>query len=494
MKKHSVCTLLTIVSFGTTTGYCHAYSENERHWPYQQIPVTTFGKVIGPNAADASFVINGRPISFTKADRRLPLIQKQIAATLKEAEAMAKSNGRPVTVSTEPIQYLKNVKQTLAALCNPSLKMTASRDYVSVIYTPPYEHLGDNDIVLYDALASICARQQEFPDSYKNMLKSLERKKEIYGAQSDEVAQQLIDIAALNEDVHNYNASERAYRQAYETIKGIHGESSKESAAVLMQLSHNLASAGRKAESQATGQQALGVMNRLGIRNAGYGLPLSCSHSWQDVAPDITSIISAVEQDNARRKADVDAMKQSLHSMIHEEEIARRRAQEALNKAAREALQQKIIEENEKLLGKNPNVSGIRFYNRATDTAGSLKFMNDGTVEIVPEYLRLDGVTQPPAKQGTWKIDDDSDNPEKPDPIVRVVSTADQRIDKWHINVSNQILGEIYLDALEPKKPYPSYLKGQAKIKIPPEVQTEIDNFKFVPTNSGPEKAARALY
>lgn len=494
MKKHCVYTLLAIASFGITTQCCQAYSENERHWPYQQIPVTTFGKVIGPNAADASFIINGRPITFTKADRRLPAIQKKIAATLKEAEAMAKSNGRPVIVSTEPIQYLKNVKQTLTALGNPSLRMTASRDYVSVVYTPPYERLGDNDIVLYDALASICARQQEIPDSYKNMLKSLVRKKEIYGAQSDEVAQQLIDIAALNEDAHNYNASEKTYRQAYEIVKGNHGESSKESAAVLMQLSHNLASAGRKAESQATGQQALGVMNSLGVRNTGYGLPLSSSHSWQDVTPDISNIISAVDQDNARRKADVDAMKQSLHSMIHEEEIARRRKQEALNKAAREALRQKIMEENEKLLGKHPNVSGIRFYNRETDTAGSLKFMNDGTAEIVPEYTRLDGVTQPPAKQGTWKIDDDSDDPEKPEPIVRVVSTADQRIDKWHISVSDQILGEINLDAVEPKKPYPSRLQGRAKIKIPLEVQNEISNFRYDPSHSAPEKLTGALY
>lgn len=468
---------------------------NEKHWPYHQLPATSFARVIGPHAADASFIINGRPITFEKTDVDLAGMEKQINATLKDAEETAKSNGKPVIVSTEPIDYLKNVKESLATLGNPHLRMSVGGDYVQVIYTPPFQRLGDADITLYDALASICARQHEYSSAYQNMAKSLERKREVFGPNSDEVAQQIVDIAALNEDSRNFNAAEKYYRQALDVVTTNHGPNSKEAAGVLMQLSHCLASspANRAADADKEGRQAIAIMNSLGIKHVGYGLPMSANHSWGSVTQGVTGIISALAQDTSRRKADVDSMRQTLYNMIHEEEIAAKRKRDAEEAALREARQQKIYEENVKLLGKAPSVGGQKFYNAEPATAGFIAFFAGGEAEIGPSYAKVnrDAAAQvPKGLAGQWKQvqDMDSDGDEVINNIIKIVSTesGNQRVDTWKVDCSRDALGEAVLTQVTVEKPYPTYLRCKMKgIKIPPEVISEVTNFKPNPAAGG---------
>jgi hypothetical protein len=445
------CFVLFVALAGSSLGSAAA---NEKHWPYHQLPHTSFSKVIGPHAMDATFLINGRPVGFSKVGVDLQDLERQISETLKDAEEAARFNGQPVVVSTESIDYLTNVKQTLASLGNPRLSMAVDGDAVRVTYTPAFQRLGDADITLYDALASICARQRQFQSSYQNMLKSLARKRELYGANSDEAAQQLVDMAALNEDTHNYIAAEKFYKQAQDIVVSLHGPHSKD-----------------------TGKQAIAIMDMLGVKHAGYGLPMSAHHSWIPITQDIAGIVSAVAQDASRQKADVQGMRDTLFAMIHEKEIAERKRREAEESAIRDARRQKILEENEKLLGSPPNIGGICFVNAAKDIAGSIHFFPSGKCEIESEYKKLDGQTQPPRVEGDWRVEDESQS-DKPAYVVHVTSTADKRIDKWHIRLSDVELGEIRLEAFERKEPYPSMLKGRSKVKVPPEVRQEILNIK----------------
>lgn len=159
--------------------------------------------------------------------------------------------------------------------------------------------------------------------------------------------------------------------------------------------------------------------------------------------------------------------------MIHSEELRRKRQQEAAELAAKAALKKWIRERNEELLGKFPNITGIHFHNRLESVAGELWFHPGEDVEIVPQYKKLDGETQPPAIEGTYKTEDASENDGESDPIVRITSKADKRIDKWHIRPSDEVLGEIFLDAFERKEPYPEHLRGKAKVSIPDALESD---------------------
>lgn len=303
IRKQRSTAILALTSLGLSIFASAASAETDYLWPYEQLSLTSFARVVGPNAADASFIINGRPMGFGKIDPELQELGKEIQLLLKDAEQAKESTSQAVVLLTEPISYLKNAREALANLGNPSLKLTESGDLLEVLFTPPRWSLGYMEITLYDALAAINARTREFGNAYSNMAKSYELKKKAYGLDSDEVAQQLIDIASLNEDAHNYNAAEKYFKQAYDIAKRTHGENSKEASAVLMQLCmvpHG--------GCPSAGNNALSIMDRLGIKTAGFNLPNSKPHFWTAEKSNVKSVLSSAKQAVARQKAEITAM------------------------------------------------------------------------------------------------------------------------------------------------------------------------------------------
>lgn len=444
--------------------------QKDEHWPYKSEPETAFQKVLGPAAADATFIINGRPVGFSACTMDLKNLQSQIGQTLRDAEENATTNGEPVVVADEPLCYLKNVKYAIANLSNPAIHMFVGPGGVQVTYSPPAEKLGEEDIRLYDALASICARQHDYSAAYHNMMKSLERKRAAFGPSSDRVIEQLVDIACLHEDTHNYNAAEKYFRQALDITKATHSDNSREHSAIMMQLSNMLNSAGKHIDANNARAEAVKTVSHIhdvAERPIPEGI-MGGHHSWTPITQEVTQIASVVNQSASRRKADVEAMRQTLYNLIHEQELAKQRAEDAKRRAGEDERKRKIREENEKLLGAFPNLVGITFINRISGLGGYLKFVSSDEVDIAPDYEKLDAKTVAKKVGGTYQIRNDG-TPKSQDWIVRVKSQFDgtDRIDEWHIRPGDEIIGEVFLDGIETQKPYPAFLKGTLKIDLP---------------------------
>lgn len=448
-------------------GQAVAKPVHDSYWPYKNQPSTMFQSVLGPQSGDVAFVINGRPASFDKADVDLVSLESQIDEALRAMKQLQQNGQTTVSLMVAPVSKLAKIEKAIKSVGGSQLQTKRFGDSIEILYVMPntFDQMEFDHIALLDAKACLRARMGDFSIALRTMLESLEIKRKAFGAESAQVANQLVDLGLLSQDRQKYQDMIKYLSDAIR-IRSINGSDS-ELAATFNLLSIAYEMAGEAGKAAGAKMRAESILQNLNIDVDKRPVPESIQvgyHRWEKISRRIVDANAGIKEGQSRTRAEVEAIKKELYNIVYEEENARRQAEEAARLAKLEEQRRKMLEENEKLLEGRPDLTGCKFLEKSTigiALAGSLEFYA-ANVDIGPTYRRLDNKTVAKIVNGNYSIEGEAG-----DWVVRVTSTFEgtNRVDKWKMKASTEKLRMIELVGVDTQDPYPVILVGKLKGK-----------------------------
>ncbi len=399
-----------LLSLITLLSYCYPAFAVDEHWPYLNPPKTSFSRVIGPAAADATLIIDGRPVFFSKGDEEF---RPKVDRVLADAKAIL--DKKQIVVDSIDLEYLEVINSVREQINDPLFKLQVDSGKVTIVYDPPNKSWGSEETAIYALMSAAYRRAGNIASAKTWMLKVLEHKKLKYGWKSDQVARQLMDLAWLEEDSGTAPKAEKTFLLAIELNKELHGEVSKETASALMHLSNFYAFFQYPEKSKQAKTEALKILNlrkeEVSERPVPEGILGGAVHSWNAVYYQITKL--------------------SMYSNLLKIELARQLIEDAVGND--------IANRNQQIFGMPPRLDGIRFVGNAGE---GIEFLPNRTVLIYPG--------KGPLVPGNVSID------KKGLVTITTQYAGTMRADRWHFVVSRRANKEAHLEPGEVGQPYPS--------------------------------------
>lgn len=389
----------------------------DEYWPYINPPKSSFSSVLGPGAVDASLVIDGRPILFSDKDEEA---REKVNKALQDAKNFL--DRQQIFVASTDLEYLEIVDSVLGLVNDTQFRRNFRAGEVIVNYDPVSKDFGKERIAIHGLLASASRRAGDNDSAIAYMLDILDKKKSLYGWNSNPVARQLIDLACLYEDAKNISESEKAFNSALQINREIHGKDSREAAFTLMQLANLYFNVEQTEKAQIAKTEALNIMHNLSEEISARPRPETMNgaiYSWTEIFNQLTQL--------------------SIFSYLQKIEHVRAWIDEGIGN--------KIAEKNKLIFGTPPNLH----LEELDFTGGSgIEFLNGRQLLIHPSMTRFDGKEVPRQIPGNYSID--------PTGKITVITQFDGSVkaDRWQFSVSNTKVGEAHLTPIQVAPPYPT--------------------------------------